>query len=347
MIVRSKRTESFTIIGNAVLADDRISFRAKGVLVYLLGKPDNWQISERHLATLGHEGVTAVRASLKELEEAGYIRRRRRQADNGRFEWESVVYDEPQPMPTIEDQPAADEPPADEPPAAAEPDQPSAPCAENLSMDEPDRPDQPPCLGFPCTAEPRTENHPMENCAVINTIETSTEQTSTTDDDRARATPPPLSSSSPPPAERVRLPANALAALTTPTDPAYVAACAAWGRHMAGTLTPLLEQEIKVALQTYPPEWIPLAMETAAGKGKRFWGYVAGILRAWQVEGVNHAAHRQATARTSSKSRGYGRTMQPPVSAQGQSMEDFADDPEYYQQLKALYAGSPAGAAAD
>ena len=124
MIVRSKRSESFTIIGNAVLTDERISFRAKGVLVYLLGKPDNWQVSERHLATVGHEGVTAIRAVLKELETAGYIQRHRKQGASGRFEWESIVFDVPQ-----EVQLEALE--ADEP------------CSENLSTDEP------PCLGFP------------------------------------------------------------------------------------------------------------------------------------------------------------------------------------------------------
>lgn len=335
MIVRSKRTESFSIISNQVLADERISFRAKGILVYLLGKPDNWQVSERHLATLGHEGVTAVRGALKELETAGYILRQRRQAANGRFEWKSVVYDEPQAAPSTTDEQRADS----EPPTPGEPDQPAAPCAENLSMDDE------PCLGFPCT-----ENHPMENRAIINTDRTRNEQTRTTDDDCARAIPPPPASLSSPPApsERIRLPAKALAALVEPRDPAYVAACAAWGKHMSGTLTPLLSQEIKLALQTYPPEWIPLAMETAAGKGKRFWGYVAGILRSWQVEGINVAANRtQTAARPGSRSYGYGRTMQQPVSTKGQSIEDFADDPEYYEQLKAIYAGASAGLAAD
>lgn len=330
MIVRSKRTESYTIISNQVLTDERISFRAKGILVFLLGKPDNWQVSERHLATLGPEGVTAVRGALQELESAGYILRRRRQAANGRFEWDSVVYDEPQAVQLA----AQDLRAADESPASDGPEELSEPCSENLSMDNA------PCLGFPCTEKPCTENR-----AVISTIRTSTEQT-TTDDDRAHATAPPApSSSSAVPVERVRLPAKALAALIDPRDPAYVAACAAWGKHMAGTLTPLLEQEIKLALQTYPPEWIPLAMETAAGRGKRFWGYVAGILRTWQVEGINHAAGRSNRPTNTSKSAGYGRNMQPAVSAKGQSMEDFADDPEYYAQLKAIYAGQPSPAA--
>ncbi len=45
---------------------------------------------------------------------------------------------------------------------------------------------------------------------------------------------------------------------------------------------------------------------------------------------------------------GYGRQMAPAMSAKGQSIEDYADDPEYYGQLKALYAGgAAAGVAAE
>ncbi len=327
MIVRSKRSESFTIISNAVLANESISFRAKGVLVYLLGKPDDWQVSERHLATVGNDGVTAIRAALKELELAGYIQRRRKQGPNGRFEWESVVFDEPQPM-----QLAALEP--------SEPEEPDEPCSENLSME-----DEPPCSGFPCVEEPCVENR-----AVLNTIGTRTEQTRTTDDDCARdlpAPPPPVlsSSSSPAPAERIRLPAAAVAALTQPTDPAYLAAKVAWDKHMRGTLTPIVSDQIKIALKTYPPEWIPLAMETAGSKDKGFWGYVEGILRRWQDEGINLSARAGNAAKSGSKSMGYGRFMQPASSKKGPQTNEYENDPEYLAFLASFNDGSADGAA--
>ena len=326
MIVRSKRSESFTIISNAVLANDNISFRAKGVLVYLLGKPDDWQVSERHLATVGNDGVTAIRAALKELELAGYIQRRRKQGPNGRFEWESVVFDEPQPMQL----------------AALEPDEPGdsdEPCSENLSME-----DRPPCLGFPCVEEPCVENR-----AVLNTIRTRTEQPRTTDDDCARDLPTPtptaVSSSSPAPVERIRLPAAAVAALIQPQDPAYLAATVAWGQCMTGTLTPLLSQQIKVALTTYPPEWIPLAMEEAKNKNKRFWGYVEGILRRWQEEGCNVTAHRTGNAgKAGSKSMGYGRQMAPGTNKKGPQTNEYENDPEYIAFLASFNDGAADGA---
>ena len=52
---------------------------------------------------------------------------------------------------------------------------------------------------------------------------------------------------------------------------------------------------------------------------------------------------RRSAAKTRrSKSMGYGRQKAPAMSAKGQSIEDYADDPEYYAQLKALYAGGSA-----
>lgn len=294
MIVRSRRSESFSIISNQVLADDRISFRAKGILVYLLGKPDNWQVSERHLSTLGHEGVTAIRGALKELEDAGYILRQRRQAANGRFEWESVVYDEPQPA----------SPTANEPPTADEPDQPAAPCAENLSMDEQSGEQSgAPCLGFPCVEKPCTENHAMENCAVINTIETSTEELLSSSSSRPPAPAaalPAQDQPEPPPPAPIRLPAAAVAQALGNRDPAWLAAKVAYENNI-GLLTPILAQRMEEALRTYPPEWVPAAIGRAVLAEKRRWDYVEGILRNWSAEGFGGQGSGRSKPRSSTR----------------------------------------------
>ena len=46
MIIRAQRRETFTVVNNTAINDNRLSFRAKGVLVYILSKPDNWRVSE-------------------------------------------------------------------------------------------------------------------------------------------------------------------------------------------------------------------------------------------------------------------------------------------------------------
>lgn len=96
VIRRSARpTGGFTIIDNDVLQDEVLTFRALGLLVYILSKPDHWTISSEQLSSVHGEGRDAVRTSLLELETARYIRRERVQDDRGRWHTHTVVYDRP------------------------------------------------------------------------------------------------------------------------------------------------------------------------------------------------------------------------------------------------------------
>lgn len=98
MIVRVQKHENpYVIIDKTILEDDRLTFKARGLAAYLLGKPDDWSISERHLVECGPDGAAAIRSGLKELEEAGYLKRNRRRTDDGKFAWEATLYEIPQP----------------------------------------------------------------------------------------------------------------------------------------------------------------------------------------------------------------------------------------------------------
>lgn len=98
MIVRSPRpTAAFTVLSNAVLRDSRLSFKARGLLAYLLSLPDNWQTSAEHLATQSPDGAYSIRTALTELEEAGFIRRTKHRDDLGRVRTVTTVFDTPQP----------------------------------------------------------------------------------------------------------------------------------------------------------------------------------------------------------------------------------------------------------
>jgi hypothetical protein len=94
IIRRANRAGRFTIIDNDVIEDNELSFRALGLLTYILSKPDNWKTDSISLARGRTEGRDAVRASLTDLELAGYITRDR--VRKGRA-WvtETVVYDRP------------------------------------------------------------------------------------------------------------------------------------------------------------------------------------------------------------------------------------------------------------
>lgn len=96
-IVRGPRPESgFTMLDNDVLRDKRLSFRARGLLVSILSRPDDWRTDARLLAQEGKEGRAAILTALRELVDAGYIVRERIQDPNsGKWKTVQTVYDRP------------------------------------------------------------------------------------------------------------------------------------------------------------------------------------------------------------------------------------------------------------
>lgn len=96
VIIRKPRpVANYSILDNLTIRDHRLSFRARGVLCYLLSMPDNWRSSADRIAQVGVEGRDAVRKALDELERWGYIRRVKHQDEKGRWTTELHVYDRP------------------------------------------------------------------------------------------------------------------------------------------------------------------------------------------------------------------------------------------------------------
>lgn len=99
MIVRSARPhQNFTVIHNELIEDTRLSWKARGLLVYLLSKPDHWRTTTAYLASQGADGIDSVKAGMRELELFGYVRRLRKQNEHGHWSTHTVVFDRPQPV---------------------------------------------------------------------------------------------------------------------------------------------------------------------------------------------------------------------------------------------------------
>jgi len=92
MIIRAERPDSnFYILDKKISEDKKLSWGARGLLVFLLGKPDNWQVSTQNLIneTSGSGKPTArdgVRSLVNELIEAGYIKRHQIKGESGKIE---------------------------------------------------------------------------------------------------------------------------------------------------------------------------------------------------------------------------------------------------------------------
>lgn len=93
--IRVEKTREFVVMSNRHLREREMSLKAKGLLSLMLSLPEDWDYSIAGLCVICKESQTAIRSTLKELEEFKYLRRERRQNDRGQFEYEYTVYEIP------------------------------------------------------------------------------------------------------------------------------------------------------------------------------------------------------------------------------------------------------------
>jgi hypothetical protein len=74
IIIHRDSTDPFARVPKDVLNSKEISWKAKGILAYLLGKPQDWRAQVQDIVNHGTDGEAAVRSALKELRDSGYAR---------------------------------------------------------------------------------------------------------------------------------------------------------------------------------------------------------------------------------------------------------------------------------
>lgn len=63
----------FTQIANSIIRDERLSWKARGIMCFVFSYRDEWQTSQRNIEQCGPDGREAVRSAYRELEAAGYV----------------------------------------------------------------------------------------------------------------------------------------------------------------------------------------------------------------------------------------------------------------------------------
>ena len=94
-IIRVVKDTKYFVASNEPFNDKRLSWEARGVMGYLLSKPDNWEVMFNDLVNNGPAGEKLIRRILKELQEYGYLERKQSRLPNGKYEWVSTVYETP------------------------------------------------------------------------------------------------------------------------------------------------------------------------------------------------------------------------------------------------------------
>jgi len=159
-VFRVEKTRDYTIMSNYHLKEKNLTLKSKGLLSLILSLPDEWNYTTRGLAAICKEGVDSIGAALRELEGAGYIKRRRLRDAKGKItDTEYVIYERPQ-KPDTDD------------PCTGAPDT-NQPYTENPYMGRPD-------MAAPSMADPCTEKTAQLNTNVSSNLKKSSPYKSNT-----------------------------------------------------------------------------------------------------------------------------------------------------------------------
>lgn len=151
-VFRIEKIRDFTVVSNNIFKDRTLSAKAKGILVEMLSLPEDWDYTLEGLSRLFSDGIDSIRKGIHELEEHGYIVRRRVRDENGQFSHnEYIIYETPQ----TTEKPAKE--PEDKP-------QPSRKKSGKKAEETPDS--DIPLFASPASASPSLENPTMDSPAL-------------------------------------------------------------------------------------------------------------------------------------------------------------------------------------
>ena len=95
--VQKGQENPYVMIDKRIFIDAGLSWKAKGILGYLLSKPDDWTIMVVDLIKQSTDGRDSVYSGLKELAACGYVKRMDLRDNRGRLSGcEYLVHENPQ-----------------------------------------------------------------------------------------------------------------------------------------------------------------------------------------------------------------------------------------------------------
>lgn len=94
-IIRVEKNGNYTVLHRAALNDARLSWKAKGIIAYMLSMPNDWVFYLEELTKHASDGEKSFRSGFKELKEFGYVKRYPVYEDKKIVRWETIVYESP------------------------------------------------------------------------------------------------------------------------------------------------------------------------------------------------------------------------------------------------------------
>ncbi|MCM3223355.1 DnaD domain protein [Bacillus cereus] len=96
-IFRVRKDNNYSVINNTGLKDQRLSWKAKGILAYALTLPDAWEFHINELSQHAKDGKDSLRSGLSELKKYGYLKRYavRDKQTQKIVSWETEIHETP------------------------------------------------------------------------------------------------------------------------------------------------------------------------------------------------------------------------------------------------------------
>jgi len=156
-VFRVEKTKDYTVMSNHHLRDKDLSLKAKGMLSLMLSLPDDWDYTLAGLEYICKDGITSIRNTVMELEELGYLVRRRLRNEKGQLgDTEYTIHEKPQACGKPVDNPVENPQPVSEKPILEKP-----------------------ILDNPTVGKPILEKHTQSNTNIQNTDLSSTKGSNT------------------------------------------------------------------------------------------------------------------------------------------------------------------------
>ena len=76
-VFRTEKVNDYAVIAKHHLRNKTLSYKAKGLMTFMLSVPPEWDFSLAGLAILASDGIDGVRSGIRELEKYGYLSRKR------------------------------------------------------------------------------------------------------------------------------------------------------------------------------------------------------------------------------------------------------------------------------
>ena len=174
-VFRVEKTKNYTVMSNYHLRDKSLSLKAKGLLSLMLSLPDDWDYTTKGLAQICRDGVDSIRSTVRELEQHGYVIRRRVRNEKGQVgDIEYTILEKPETPASGPESPEQEDPAQDF----------SEPTWDDLEQEKPEleNPAQDffdPKQADPGQGNPERENPVQDFPAQLNTKRSSKEELNT------------------------------------------------------------------------------------------------------------------------------------------------------------------------